>query len=93
MFDPYEDFDGNHDRDNFTVAIADVDCKNPQSMLNIYRPRSGLVYESAKGARPGFFTKDAAAASPGAAGRVADKGARAKGARMRSEKHKGCKVS
>lgn len=54
---PYEDFDELHDRDHFNAATVELDCKTPGGVFNFCRPRSGTVYESARGTGPGFFSE------------------------------------
>ncbi|CAM9131907.1 unnamed protein product [Scytosiphon promiscuus] len=55
---PYEDFDAAHDRDFFTAKTVELDCKTPGSVFNFCRPRTGTVYESARGNPAGFFNDD-----------------------------------
>ena len=62
---PYEDFDELHDRDHFNAARVELDCRTPGGLFHFCRPRSGTVYESAKGPGPGFFSE--VAPSPAAA--------------------------
>lgn len=86
--DPYEDFDQLHDRDHFSAATVELDCRTPGGMFNFCRPRSGTVYESAKGAGPGFFSE--APAATGASRQEQDGASPVEGL---SDAHQGCTIS
>lgn len=93
---PYEDFDEVHDREHFSAAVVELDCKTPGGMFNFCRPRSGTVYESAKGPGPGFFSEAVPAAAAAAAGGnrpEQDAGGAASPVGVLPDVHQGCTIA
>eukprot|EP00903_Cladosiphon_okamuranus_P014503 g13453.t1 len=91
---PYQDFDELHDREHFGAAVAELNCKTPGGVFNFCRPRSGTVYESAKGPGPGFFSEAAASStSAGANGQEHRATGAASPVGVSSDVHQGCTIA